>query len=104
VSSKTPTIHRLSVNLAPGAKQTFKDNDVSVQRAIFIPSGITVQNPFFTFGPTGQRFQLNTTAGVFIQFDEPFDELTIEVPATAGANATGDILMSGCSRFYMTNV
>lgn len=104
MGTRTPKIHRLQIDLAPGASRVYKDNDMGVQRAIYIPQGIMDKNPVLLFGPTGVPFQMGTTVGIFIQFDDDFDELTITVPASASGNATGDILMSGCANFVVQGI
>lgn len=104
MGANTPHLKLLTVNIAPGAKVTFKDNDIGIQRAIYLPKTVLERNPFLTFGPAGTPFQLNLTVGVFVQWDEDFDELVIDVPAAAAGNAVGTILMSGCPNFLMLGV
>jgi len=100
VATKTPALLRKTVSILTTA--TLELTDIGVQRAIFISSGIMAQNPKFTFGPLGSPIQFNTTAGLFINFDEEFDSLKIE--NVGAGTAAGDIVFSGCSGFYMTNI
>ena len=99
---RTPSLAVKKVNIAAGVTETF--DSIGVQRAVYLPAGIMAQNPILKFGPNGVSWAPNTTVGLFIQFDEDFDEFTISVPAAATANATGDVLMSGCSNFLMMGV
>ena len=104
MAGKTPKYRRIAVNIPIGTSRRFKQEDIGSQSAVLITKGVTEQNPFFTFGENADAFQLNTTTGVFIQWDDEFDELTIAVPATAAGPAVGDIILFNSCKVLFQSV